>query len=158
MQPWSILQVINALKNWHSTHHDYMSDTEAQIELCTDSQIRIIENLAKRSSQALKAVGASSGYKVPVLAALADNTKHNQNGHLNEHGALQHYHIDVCPIGSIAFLYFSIFHILSLPPPDFVPDFTDSNYGQYSHHGWYKNHIFFMRAPEKAMSYDTAAA
>ncbi|KAF8260754.1 hypothetical protein EI94DRAFT_1706061 [Lactarius quietus] len=36
-----------------------------------------------------------------VLAALADNAKQNQQGHVDEHGALQHCLVELCPVGAI---------------------------------------------------------
>jgi hypothetical protein len=49
----------------------------------------------------------SSGFRVPVLAALADNAKHNKDGRVDEHGALCHRNVDLCPVGAIAMMFFS---------------------------------------------------
>jgi hypothetical protein len=42
-----------------------------------------------------------------VLAALADNAKHNKDGRVDEHGALCHRNVDLCPVGAIAMMFFS---------------------------------------------------
>ncbi|KAL6300578.1 hypothetical protein BKA93DRAFT_829023 [Sparassis latifolia] len=50
-----------------------------------------------------------AGYRVPVLAALADNAKHNQQGRLDEHGAIRHREVELCPVGGLALLFFWLF-------------------------------------------------
>ncbi|GBE87700.1 hypothetical protein SCP_1103770 [Sparassis crispa] len=52
-------------------------------------------------------------YRVPVLAALADNAKHNQEGRLDEHGTIRHRNVRVCPVGALAMLFFIVFHVLA---------------------------------------------
>ncbi|KAJ6529309.1 hypothetical protein B0H19DRAFT_1083062 [Mycena capillaripes] len=37
----------------------------------------------------------------------------------------RHRHVEVCPVGAIATLYFVWFHVLNCLVPDFKPDFTD---------------------------------
>ncbi|GBE82275.1 hypothetical protein SCP_0406590 [Sparassis crispa] len=94
------------------------------------------------------------GYRVPVLAALADNAKHNQQGHLDEHGAIRHREVELCPVGGLALLFFGFFHVLHLPLPDLLPDFDDMACGEYGHHDWYAYHVFWGKQPAAPMSYD----
>ncbi|KAF8467061.1 hypothetical protein DFH94DRAFT_817762 [Russula ochroleuca] len=96
----------------------------------------------------------SSGFRVPVLAALADNAKHNKDGQVDEHGALCHRNVDLCPVGAIAMMFFSYFHILSLPVPCFEPDFTNRSYGEYGYRSWYEYYVFSGERVNKQMSYD----
>jgi hypothetical protein len=64
-----IQQAISALESWRmSNHHLYKSIPEAQIRLCDDNRIRVLESAAKHdepkcaeSLQTLKASGSSSG-------------------------------------------------------------------------------------------------
>ncbi|KAI9568775.1 hypothetical protein HD554DRAFT_2171918 [Boletus coccyginus] len=61
---------------------------------------------------------------IKVLAVLADNAKHNQHGHVDEHGVIWHYHVELCPIGAVALLFFAHFHVLHHPPSNFTFDFV----------------------------------
>lgn len=90
-----------------------------------------------------------------VLAALADNAKHNQTGHVDEHGAIRHVHPELCPVGTLAFLFFAHFHILNCAPPDFSPNFSNKNYGEYGHRKWYDYHVFYTGSPTKEMTYES---
>ncbi|KIK32123.1 hypothetical protein CY34DRAFT_111093, partial [Suillus luteus UH-Slu-Lm8-n1] len=92
--------------------------------------------------------------EIQVLAALADNAKHNQTGRVDEHGAIRHVHPELCPVGALAFLFFAHFHILNCAPPDFSPDFSNKNYGEYGHRKWYDYHVFYTGSPTKEMTYE----
>ncbi|KAG1874883.1 hypothetical protein F4604DRAFT_1925032 [Suillus subluteus] len=92
--------------------------------------------------------------EIQVLAALADNAKHNQTGRIDEHGAIQHVHPELCPVGALAFLFFAHFHILNCAPPDFAPDFSNKNYGKYGRREWYDYHVFYTGGPTKEMTYE----
>ncbi|KAI9437072.1 hypothetical protein BJY52DRAFT_1230257 [Lactarius psammicola] len=95
------------------------------------------------------------GKKVPVLAALADNAKHNQQGHVDKHGALQHRLVELCPIGAISRLFFTFFHIMKWPLPNFTPNFATDGYGEYGYWEWYDYHVFAGKEGAKSkMSYD----
>jgi hypothetical protein len=94
-------------------------------------------------------------YLFQVLAALADNAKHNKDGRVDEHGALRHRDVNLCPVGAIAVMFFTYFHILSLPVPRFEPDFTNANYGEYGHRPWYEYYVFSGEKVDKQMSYDS---
>jgi hypothetical protein len=90
-----------------------------------------------------------------VLAALADNAKHNKDGRVDEHGALRHRKVELCPVGAIAMMFFSYFHILCLSAPRFEPDFTNPSYGEYGHRSWYECYVFPGERVDKQMSYDS---
>ena len=94
-----------------------------------------------------------------VLAALADNAKHNQTGRVDEHGALRHRNPELCGVGALAMLFFAHFHILEKLVPDFAPDFTRLDGGQYGHRKWYQNHVFYSPThggtPDVPISYDS---
>lgn len=92
--------------------------------------------------------------KIPVLAALADNAKHNQNGRVDEHGCIRHRIVDLCPVAALGLLFFVQFHILHLPLPDFRPDFTKEGYGEYGYRPWYDCYVFWASSNTKQMSYD----
>ncbi|KAJ7745543.1 hypothetical protein DFH07DRAFT_977314 [Mycena maculata] len=95
------------------------------------------------------------GEVVPALALIADNAKHNQTGRTDEHGALRHRFVELCPIGSIALLLFSYFHVRNELVPNFVPDFSDSNYGDFGKREWYGIHLFPAgKSPMDEMGYD----
>ncbi|GLB45911.1 hypothetical protein LshimejAT787_3700140 [Lyophyllum shimeji] len=91
---------------------------------------------------------------VPVLVALADNGKTNQSGRVDEFGAFRHRRVELCAVGSLAMLFFGYFHILGMPAPDFMPDFTANGYGEYGRRAWYEYHVFSTTTPESQMSYD----
>ena len=91
-----------------------------------------------------------------VLAALADNAKHNQQGRVDEHGTLRHRIVELCSVGALARLFFAYFHIMKKPTPNFIPDFTKSGYGEYVHRDWYDYHVFAGKEDVKSkMSYDS---
>ena len=74
-----------------------------------------------------------NGFPLQVLAALADNAKHNQQGRIDEHGTLRHRLVELCPVGAVSRLFFAFFHIMNQPHPNFVPDFTADGYGEYGY-------------------------
>jgi hypothetical protein len=94
-----------------------------------------------------------------VLAALADNAKHNQHGRVDEHGALRHRIPQLCGVGALAMHFFAHFHILSNPVPDFAPDFDSPNGGVYGLRPWYTYHVFYPHSHKgtvtRAMTYDS---
>ncbi|KAJ8579943.1 hypothetical protein M405DRAFT_869844 [Rhizopogon salebrosus TDB-379] len=92
--------------------------------------------------------------EIQVLAALADNAKHNQTGRVDEHGAIRHTHVELCPVGALACLFFAHFHILNHAPPNFAPDFSNKNYGEYGYRQWYEYHVFYTGCPTKEMTYE----
>ena len=61
---------------------------------------------------------------IQVLVASADNAKHNQDGRVDEHGAIHHNDYKICPVGALGMLLFVHFHILETTLPKFEPDFT----------------------------------
>ncbi|KAF8261101.1 hypothetical protein EI94DRAFT_1810772 [Lactarius quietus] len=95
------------------------------------------------------------GRKVQVLAAFVDNAKHNQQGCVDEHGALQHHLIELCPVGAMARLFFAFFHIMKQPLPNFAPSFTTDGYGEYGYQERYDYHVLARKEDVKSeMTYD----
>ena len=86
---------------------------------------------------------------------MADNAKHNKDGRVDEHGALRHRNVNLCPVGALAMMFFAYFHVLSLPVPQFEPDFTNTNYGEYGYRLWYEYYVFSGEKVDKQMSYDS---
>ncbi|KAK7013279.1 hypothetical protein R3P38DRAFT_3207375 [Favolaschia claudopus] len=82
------------------------------------------------------------GEKVKALILRADQSKVNTDGHVDEHGALRHVNVVVCPIGAIALYFFVHFHVIGAPAPDFTPQFDEPGYGEYGKRDWYGLHIF----------------
>nr|GAT42467.1 predicted protein [Mycena chlorophos] len=80
--------------------------------------------------------------KIHALALLADQAKHNQTGRVDEHGAIRHRLVELCPINGFAFLFYAYFHIYDAPVPGFIPDFDDARYGDYGHREWYDLYTF----------------
>ncbi|GLB45440.1 hypothetical protein LshimejAT787_2201030 [Lyophyllum shimeji] len=78
---------------------------------------------------------------VPVLVALADNGKTNQSGRVDEFGAFRHRRVELCAVGSLAMLFFGYFHILGMPAPDFMPDFTANGYGDQMSYDAHRNRV-----------------
>jgi len=90
-----------------------------------------------------------------VLAALADNAKHNQKGRVDEYGAIRHRDVESCPVGSCAKLFFAYFHILGNDVPKFLPDFDTDGYGEYGYREWYDYCVFWGKDAKQEMSYDS---
>jgi hypothetical protein len=90
-----------------------------------------------------------------VLAALADNAKHNQNGRIDENGAIRHRDVELCPVGALAMKFFAYFHILGKELPNFAPDFNNTEFGEYGCREWYDLFVFWGEDPKKEMSYDS---
>lgn len=74
---------------------------------------------------------------------------------MDEHGALRHRNVNLCPVGALAMMFFAYFHVLSLPVPQFEPDFTNTNYGEYGYRLWYEYYVFSGEKVDKQMSYDS---
>lgn len=91
-----------------------------------------------------------------VLGALADNAKHNQQGRVDEYGALRHRVVELCPVGALARMMFAYFHIINQPIPNFEPDFADQKHGEYGRREWYEHVLFYGdRDVKSEMSYDS---
>ncbi|KAK7028398.1 hypothetical protein R3P38DRAFT_923774 [Favolaschia claudopus] len=95
------------------------------------------------------------GETVPALTFIADNAKHNQTGRTDEFGAFRHRFVELCPVGAIALVLFAHFHVRNAPLPNFAPDFSDPQYGDYGRRDWYRMHLFpSAQDPMSDMSYD----
>jgi Centromere DNA-binding protein complex CBF3 subunit, domain 2 len=90
-----------------------------------------------------------------VLAILADNAKHNQTGRTDEHGAIRHRHVELCPVAGVAMQLWATFHVRNFPVPDFEPDFSDPECGEYGRRDWYDHRLFFSSTgnPTELMQY-----
>jgi hypothetical protein len=77
-----------------------------------------------------------------ALTLIADNSKANQTGRVDEHGAFRHRLVELCPVGAIGFMFFAHFHVANSPVPDFSVDFSDTNYGDYGKREWYQLYAF----------------
>ncbi|KAJ6629729.1 hypothetical protein B0H10DRAFT_2208694 [Mycena sp. CBHHK59/15] len=82
------------------------------------------------------------GETIPALTLLADNAKHNQTGRVDEHGAFRHQQVELCPVASIAFVLFAYFHVRNCSVPNFIPDFSAPDYGDFGKREWYGMHLF----------------
>ncbi|KAJ7034210.1 hypothetical protein C8F04DRAFT_1234451 [Mycena alexandri] len=210
-------QVVSALEQYRSNHaHEYRGIPEAQVNLRSDSRIRLLESSFKASeperikkAHALKAVGTRAdtyddsqltnlattglktrgptaiwramrdramlltststafrgdssrsllwsdmyccdvpinakgrGEKIRALTLIADSSKVNTTGRVDEHGAFRHLCVELCPIGALALLFFAHFHIINSPVPNFTIDFDNPEYGQYGRREWYELFTF----------------
>ncbi|KAF7369757.1 hypothetical protein MVEN_00307500 [Mycena venus] len=96
------------------------------------------------------------GEKLRALTLIADNSKQNQSGRVDEHGAFRHLCVELCPVGAIGFLFFAHFHIINSPVPNFSVDFTDPDYGDYGRREWYELFTFSTTKDcKKEMCYAT---
>ncbi|KAJ7774075.1 hypothetical protein B0H16DRAFT_1450877 [Mycena metata] len=82
------------------------------------------------------------GEKLRALTLIADGSKVNTTGRVDEHGAFRHLCVELCPIGAIGFLFFTHFHIINSPVPDFSVDFDNADYGEYGRREWYELYAF----------------
>lgn len=77
-----------------------------------------------------------------ALVFLVDEGKTNTTGRLDEHGALRHKEVLLCCQGALARYFWVQFHVMGKPCPDFSPDFSDPNYGEFGRRDWYKFFVF----------------
>lgn len=90
------------------------------------------------------------------MTAIRDNAKHNKEGRPETHAALRHLYPEMCCIGSLAFYFFGLYHILQNSQPDFTPDFNDPNTGELGRRDWWRYLVFpGNKGPESQMSYDS---
>ncbi|KAK7048472.1 hypothetical protein R3P38DRAFT_2687704 [Favolaschia claudopus] len=82
------------------------------------------------------------GTKLRALTLIADNSKHNQSGRVDEHGAFRHFVVELCPVGAIGLLFFAHFHVINSPVPNFEVDFSDPGYGDFGRREWYELFTF----------------
>ncbi|KAJ3502645.1 hypothetical protein NLJ89_g8791 [Agrocybe chaxingu] len=80
--------------------------------------------------------------ELPALGFLADQAKTNTSGRVDEHALFRHRHPELCGFGALAFFFFSYFHILKKPPPEFAPDFCDVEHSEYGRRDWYGHFLF----------------
>ena len=64
-------------------------------------------------------------------------------GCVDEHGAIRHRYVELCPINAIALLLWATFHLKQVPVPNFVPDFSDDKFGEFGRRDWYRQLLFF---------------
>jgi hypothetical protein len=69
---------------------------------------------------------------------------------MDEHGAIHHQHVKLCPIGGVAMLLWAMFHLQKLSVPNFEPDFLDCAFGEFRHCDWYEHHLFFASTSSPA--------
>ncbi|KAF9060468.1 hypothetical protein BDP27DRAFT_1430087 [Rhodocollybia butyracea] len=79
---------------------------------------------------------------VEALVFLVDKSKTNTNGRLDKHGALRHRDVLLCCLGSLAQHFWVQFHVLHKLHPDFAPDHSDLEYGEFGYCSWYMNYLF----------------
>lgn len=73
---------------------------------------------------------------------MADQSKTNVTGRVDEHGIFRHRIPELCGFAGIGFYFFSYFHILKKPIPTFAPDFDDPNHSEFGRRDWYKLLLF----------------
>ncbi|KAF8962615.1 hypothetical protein BDZ97DRAFT_1824644 [Flammula alnicola] len=77
-----------------------------------------------------------------TLFILSDNGRMNDDDNkLWIHGAIRHRLAEMCSVGALGFYFYSYFHILKKPPPDFAPDFSEPT-GEYGRRKWYLRALF----------------
>lgn len=93
---------------------------------------------------------------------MANQSKTNVTGHVDEHGIFRHRIPELCGFGGIGFLLFSYFHILQKPKPQFEPDFSDPSHSEFGRRDWYTIFLFpgKPKTPEEvdgstSMTYDS---
>ena len=90
---------------------------------------------------------------------LADNSKHNSNGRVDETGMIRHRDVELCPIGALGLHLFAVYHLQDSDRPNFAPDFSDiaksEGYGQYGKREWYCFKVFPGADPCTAMVYNS---
>ena len=89
---------------------------------------------------------------VNAFSVLADDAKHNQDGHIDEHGALRYHCVELCPVGGLVMHFFSHFHILGMPVPNFEPEFSTPGYREFGKQEWYSYHVFWTKELVEEMS------
>ncbi|KAK7049043.1 hypothetical protein R3P38DRAFT_3345932 [Favolaschia claudopus] len=82
------------------------------------------------------------GTKLRALTLIADNSKQNQSGRVDEHGAFRHFVVELCPVGAIGLLFFALFHVINSPVPNFEVNFSDPAYGDFGKREWYELFTF----------------
>jgi hypothetical protein len=88
---------------------------------------------------------------------IADGSKQNQTGRVDEHGAFRHLCVELCPVGAIALFFFAHFHIINAAVPDFSINFSDPGYGEYGKREWYELFTFSSSKDcKKEMQYASA--
>ena len=89
------------------------------------------------------------------MGILVDNAKHNQTGRTDEHGAIRHRSVELCPIGGVAIFLWATFHLRNSPVPNFAPDFSDPTFGEFGRRDWYERRLFFSStgSPQDLMQY-----
>ncbi|TFY77579.1 hypothetical protein EWM64_g6432, partial [Hericium alpestre] len=75
-------------------------------------------------------------------------------GRVDEHGVIRHRIVELCPVGAVALHLWAYFHVLSKPVPDFVPDFTDTAFGEFGRRDWYVYHLFYGKDISRRMTYE----
>lgn len=95
---------------------------------------------------------------------MADQSKTNVTGRVDEHGIFRHRIPELCGFSGIGFYLFSTFHILKAERPSFAPDFNDPHHSEFGRRDWYRLPLFpgkrkqghdGIDEPPEAMSYDS---
>jgi hypothetical protein len=89
-----------------------------------------------------------------ALVIFVDSAKH-KTGRAGEFGAFRHRFVELYPIRGLTLLFFTYFHVLSMPVPSFEPNFSDPEHGEVGRRGWYEIFIFSTKTPQTSMSYES---
>jgi hypothetical protein len=73
-------------------------------------------------------------------------------------GVLRHRFVELCLIVALATLFFTYFHILEVPAPNFEPKCTDPVYGKYGRQDLYKLFVLSTNTPNVPMAYGSKCA
>ena len=73
---------------------------------------------------------------------MANQSKTNVTGRVDEHGIFRHRIPELCGFGGIGLLLFSHFHILQKPKPQFELDFNDAGHSEFGRRDWYTIFLF----------------
>jgi hypothetical protein len=63
--------------------------------------------------------------------------------------------VELCPVGVVALLFFSHFHILGSSVPSVKPNFTTHEFGEYGWHEWYEYHAFYTMLVRSEITHES---
>lgn len=81
-------------------------------------------------------------FRVQALVIVSNQSKTNTNGHIDTQGVLRHRKPELCAIGALAMHFFALFHMNGVNPPNFEPDWSNSEASAVGDREWYRYLVF----------------
>ena len=90
-----------------------------------------------------------------MVTVLADNSKVNTSGKIEEFGVIRHTDVFMCGVSALAFHAMNTWSLDGTRLPSFVSDFDLKTHGKFGYREWWEWVVFRGNSYTKPMAYDS---